>query len=113
LGILKLESRKRELDSVIQAKLERLRRAGVSMETLNLARRKVIDYLRTNTAAPKQLVILYAAAVYEASNDELTGVDGHKYVGYKIAERRLEDLFGITRKTIRSWRKKLTKLKAF
>jgi len=97
-----------KLDTIIQTKLPEMYKAGLSIETINSARNKVMKYLRENSATSRQLVKLFAAAVYDASNEELAGIGGLKRIGEKVSERELEKIFQITRKTIREWRKRLS-----
>ena len=99
----------KKLNPVIQGKLAEIYKAGLSSETINSAINKVLNYLRINPATSKQLISLFAAAIYEASHEELVGVGGFRRVGEKISERQLERIFGVTRKTIRKWRKRLSR----
>jgi len=101
-----IELCKRQLNALIREKLGQMNAAGISIETINSARRKVIDYLE-KPLSHKQLTILLAAAIYEASREELIGFGGVKPVGEQVSERLLEKIFGVTRKTIRKWRKSL------
>jgi len=81
--------------------------SGISTETINSARRKVICYLEGKPVTHRQLTSLLVAAVYETSHEELIGVGGFKRVGEKVSERQLEKIFEVTRKTMRKWRKRL------
>lgn len=101
-----LEDVKERLNSIIQDKLANLYTVGLSIETINSARNKVLNHLRYNCVTSKQLVQLLAAAVYEASHEDLAaGVDSTcKRVGERVSERQLEKIFGVTRKTIRKWK---------
>lgn len=110
--ISKLEVLDNKLNSLIQAKLPEMYRAGLSIETINSARDRAMNYLRMKSVTSKQLVSLFAAAVYDASREELTDVGGLRRVCEKISERQLEKIFGTTRKTIRKWRKHFTKTHA-
>lgn len=105
--ISQLEDRNKRLNSIIQGKLAEMHRAGLSVDTINSARNKVLNYLMNNSATSKQLTSLFAAAIYEASHEELAGVGGFRRIGERISERQLEQIFGVTRKTIRKWRKSL------
>jgi len=96
-----LEGVNKKMNPIIQSKLAEMYGAGLGIETINSARNKVADYLRNNSTTSNQLVSLLTAAIYEASHEELVGVDGLKRVGEKISERELEKVFGVTRKTIR------------
>jgi len=95
-----------DIVDLIREKLGQMNAAGISIETINSARRKVIDYLE-KPLSHKQLTTLLAAAIYEASREELIGFGGVKPVGEQVSERLLEKIFGVTRKTMRKWRKSL------
>ena len=97
----------KKLKITIQDKCAEMRSTGLSVEIINLAREKVLNYLRNNTVTSKQLVKLFAAAIYESSHGEHLCVGRHRRRGEKISERQLEKIFGVTRKTIRKWRKRL------
>lgn len=104
------ENPRSKLDQIIQRKLTEMYQGGLSIETINLARIKMVNYLRKNRAKTltlKQNVSLIAAAIYEASNEKLNGVSRLGRIEEKITERQLERMFGVTRKTIRKWKSKL------
>jgi len=109
--VLQLEDLDKKLSPIIQGKLGEMYRSGLSSETINSARNKVLDFLRNNPVTSKQLASLFAAAIYEAPHEEPIGVGSFKRVGEKISERQLEKIFKVTRKTIRKWRKRLLRRK--
>jgi len=104
---LQLEDLNTKLNNIITPKLAQMYRAGISTGTINSAREKVRGYLWTNSATSKQLVSLLAAAIYETSHEGIYFGGSRRVVGEKISERKLEKIFGVTRKTIRNWRKRL------
>jgi len=104
--VSQLEDLDKKLNPIIQGKLSEMYRAGLSSETINSARNNVLGFLRNNPVTSKQLISLFAAAIYEASHEELIGAGGYRRIGEKISERQLEKIFGLTRKTIRKWRKR-------
>lgn len=104
---LQLSNLTNKLDVLVQSKLGEMYKAGLGIETINSARYKALDYMRKNSVTSKQLVALFAAAIYEASHEELKMVGGLKRIGERISECHLENIFGITRKTIRKWRKRI------
>ena len=91
----------KELNRLIQAKLTELYKAGLSLETLNFAKNKVTNYLKNNKSTPKMMPKLVAAAVYRTANEVTTNKGLWKHQGEGISERQLEEIFGVTRKTIR------------
>jgi len=105
MDALRLSALSRKLDAFVQSKLSEMYKAGLNIETINLARNKAQKFLRKNSASQKQLVALFAAAVYEAAHEELNMIGGQRWIGEKISERQLKNIFGVTRKTIRKWRK--------
>lgn len=97
-----------KLNSIIKEKLAEMYRRGLSIETINIARNKALVYLKNNSVtSSKKLLNLWAAAIYEASREELVSIGGAAWRGEKLSERKTEEIFGITRKTIRKWRKLL------
>jgi hypothetical protein len=104
-----IEKCKEQLQRFIVEKTGEMNAAGISTETINSSRRKVADYLKGKPVTHRQLTSLLAAAIYEASHEELVGVGSFRRVGEKISERQLEKIFGVTRKTIRKWRKRLSR----
>lgn len=86
----------KELNSLIQAKLPELYKAGLSLETINFAKNKVTHYQINNKASAKKMPKLFAAAIYRTANMAVW-----KHQGEGISERQLEEIFGVTRKTIR------------
>jgi transcription elongation factor Elf1 len=99
-----VEKCKKRLNLLVHKKIREMNAAGISTETINSARRKVVDYLEGKPVTHKQLTSLLAAAIYEASHEDLIGVSGFKRIGEKVSHRQLEKIFGVTRKTIRKWR---------
>jgi len=104
---LKQDNLAKKLDVLVQSKLGEMYRAELSIETINSARNKALKYMRKNRVTTKQLVALFAAACYEASHEELKMVGGTSREGEMVSERELEDVFEVTRKTIRKWRKRI------
>ena len=103
-AISALETKNKEMDRLIQEKLPELNKAGLSLETINYARNKVASYLKTKKVPSKSLNKVVAAAFYVTGNSVTTdGGSLWKHQGEGISERQLEEIFGVTRKTIRKW----------
>jgi len=97
------DRRNRELDRLIQKKLPTLYATGLSLTTIDFARRTVIDYSKNHNSSSKSLAKLLAAAIYIKANSTTTNGGLWKHKGEGISERRLEEIFGVSRKTIRKW----------
>jgi hypothetical protein len=98
------EKRNRELTQLFQARLPALSKAGLNLETMNLARNLVAGYLCYRNSSAKGIARLLAAAICVKANGETTfGLWKHR--GEGISEERLEEIFGTNRKTIRKWKK--------
>jgi hypothetical protein len=93
-----------KLDKLLLEKRNEMLKAGLSNETINSARSKALVYLRKNAATKKQLLSLVAAALYVSSHEELICLGGLARVTEKISARRLEEVMGVTSKTIRKWK---------
>lgn len=102
-SILTKDAKNKEQNRLIQAKLPELYKAGLSLETINFAKNRVINHLKNNKPSPKSLPKLVAAAIYVTSNGVTTDKGLWKHQGEGISERQLEEIFGVTRKTIRKW----------
>ena len=90
----------KELNRLIRAKMSALIKAGLSLETINFAKNKVTNYLKNNKSSSKRMPKLVAAAIYRTANGVVK--DGlWKHQGEGISERQLEEILGVTRKTIR------------
>lgn len=104
--IATIESKHKELNSLIQTKLPQLCKAGLSLATINFARNKVTLQLQSKNPAPKSLAKLVAGAVYATANGVTwEGSSLWKHQGEGITEEKLEEIFGVTRKTICKWAK--------
>ena len=105
-AISAIETKNKELDRIIQEKLQELNKAGLSLETINYARNKIASYLKTKKLSSKSLKKVVAATFYVTGNGVTTdGSSLWKHQGEGISERQLEEIFGVTRKTIRKWSK--------
>ena len=102
-----LESKNKELNSLIQTKLAELYKAGLSLVTINLARNEVITYQKYHKDSPKSARALLASAIYVKANS-VTSQGLWKHKGEGVSERQLEEIFRISRKTIRKWAKILS-----
>jgi hypothetical protein len=91
----------KELNCLFQAKLPELYKAGLSLETINFARNKVTNYQKNKKPSVKKIPNLVAAAIYATANGATTDGGLWKRQGEGISERQLEEIFGVTRKTIR------------
>jgi len=98
------EHRTEELNKLVQSKINQLYGIGLSLATVNLARGEIVRYRYTNgKLTTKKLTALLAAAIYAKANTTTTNGSCWKHKGEGISERQLEEIFGITRKTIRKW----------
>ncbi len=89
---------------LIQDKLRDLNAAGISFETIRSTRWRVNYFLeKEGPATNKQLRSIFAAALYLEQQSEQTRYG--KTMGKKVGERRLKEIFNVTRKTIRKWKK--------
>jgi hypothetical protein len=90
-----------KLDSVIIKSLQKLYLANLKIEIINSARNMILTKI-TKSKTEKQLTALFAAAIYltsERNPDRFIGQNG------RLSERQNERIFGVTRKTIRKWKK--------
>ena len=105
-SIAAIESRNKELYRLIQAKLPQLCKVGLSLTTINFARNKVSLRLKSIKPSSKSLAKLVAGAIYTTANGVTTeGSSLWKHPGEGITEEKVEEIFGVTRKTIRKWAK--------
>lgn len=93
------------LNQLVNTKLSALHKAGIGLDTINYARNKVISYLRNENPHEKNLTTLLAAAIYVTANGVTTHSESWQHRGEGISERKLEEIFGVTRKTLRKWAK--------
>jgi hypothetical protein len=101
--IATIETKHKELDSLIQTKLPQLCKAGLSLATVNFARNKVTLHLQKKPTQ-KSLAKLVAGAIYATANGVTwEGSSLWKHQGEGITEEKVEEIFGITRKTVRKW----------
>ncbi|MCW4046663.1 MAG: hypothetical protein NWE99_03750 [Candidatus Bathyarchaeota archaeon] len=98
------EKRNKELIRLFQEKLPILCKAGLSLETLNLARNQAAAYIQQHKTSKKGISKLLAAAIYSKANGEYV-CGSWKHTGEGISEEDLAEIFGVTRKTIRKWKK--------
>jgi hypothetical protein len=96
------EHRTEELNKLIQSKITQLYGVGLSLATVNLARGEIVRYTKGNITT-KKLTALLAAAIYAKANTTTTNGSLWKHKGEGVTERQLEEIFGISRKTIRKW----------
>ncbi|MGA2523708.1 MAG: hypothetical protein ABSF65_06090 [Candidatus Bathyarchaeia archaeon] len=101
-AISKEEHKNRELNKIINAKLPQLYKIGLSLATINLARSTVASEIKDNTTT-KQLTVLIASAIYARANNVNTTGGSWQHKGEGATERQLEEIFGVSRKTIRKW----------
>jgi hypothetical protein len=99
--IAKQSSTLSKLDSVIIKFLQKLYLANLKIEIINSARNTILTQI-TKSKTEKQLTALFAAAIYLTSEKDLD-----RFVGKNgcLSERKTERIFGVTRKTIRKYRK--------
>lgn len=105
-AIVAMDAKNREMDRLIQSKLPELSKAGLSLATVNFARNKVANRLTSKRLSPKSLTKLVAAAIYVTANSVTPhGSSLWKHQGEGITEEKTEEIFGVTRKTIRKMEK--------
>ena len=102
--VKELYQRNHEINELIQNKLPELYKAGLSLETINFARSETIRRINQAKTRKKRTALL-ASTIYVKANGIATDGGLWKHKGEGITERQLEDIFGVTRKTIRNWAK--------
>ena len=104
-GVKEQEVRTEELNKLVQSKITQLYGVGLSLATVNLARSEVVRYTlyTKDKITTKKLTTLLAAAIYAKANTTTTNGSLWKHKGEGVNERQLEEIFGISRKTIRKW----------
>jgi hypothetical protein len=101
-----VENKNKELDLLILEKKPQLCKAGLSPLTICYARNKVAAHLTSGKPTPKGLAKLAAGAIYATANGvSMKESSILKHQGEGITEEKLEEIFGVTRKTIRKWAK--------
>ncbi len=101
-----IENKNKEVDRLIFEKRPQLCEAGLTPLTINCARNKVTQHFGSDKPTPKGLAKLVAGAIYVTANAvsiKESSILRHQVEG--ITEEKLEEIFGITRKTIRKWAK--------
>jgi hypothetical protein len=106
-AISQQEDKTKELNKLIEYKLPELYRIGLSLATINLARSIVAREINAGSTT-KHLTTLLAAAIYAKANGVTTSGSLWQHKGEGITERQLEEIFGVSRKTIRKWAEKFT-----
>lgn len=96
------ETKSRELNRLVEAKMADLYKANLSLATINLAKNQAYNHIKPDTS-PKKISAVLAAAIYVKANNVTTNGGLWKHQGEGITERQLESIFGVTRKTIRKW----------
>lgn len=107
-GINDQKKKTEELNQLIQNKLPELYKIGLSLATINLARSRVALEIRFAEITTKHLTTLFAAAIYAKANGVSTSGCMWKHKGEGASERQLEEIFGVSRKTIRKWSEKFS-----
>jgi len=102
------ENRTEELNKLVQAKINQLYGVGLSLATVNLARAEIVRFTKGKITT-KRLTTLLAAAIYVKANTTTTMGSCWKHKGEGVTERQLEEIFDISRKTIRNWAGKLSR----
>jgi hypothetical protein len=97
-----------ELNQLIQNKLPELYKIGLSLATVNLARSRVALEIRFTETTTKHITALFAAAIYAKANGVTTSGSMWQHKGEGASERQLEEIFGVSRKTIRKWVEKFS-----
>lgn len=94
------ETKSRELNRLVEAKMADLYKANLSLTTINLAKNLAMRRIQAETS-PTKIKTLFAAAIYAKANTVSTDGGLWKHKGEGITERQVEEIFGVTRKTIR------------
>lgn len=94
-----IEQRTHEINQVIQNKMPDLYKAGLSLATINFARSEAIRRINRAKTTKKRITLLSAIIYLKANGITADGLWEHK--GEGISERQLENIFGVSRKTIR------------
>ena len=101
-GLANQQKKTEELNELIKRKLPELYKIGLSLATVNLDRSRVIWVIKSNTTQ-KHVTTLLAAAIYAKANGVTTNGSMWQHKGEGASERQLEEIFGISRKTIRKY----------
>jgi hypothetical protein len=101
-AISQKEENSRQLNKLVEDKLPELYKIGLSLATINLARSRVAGRTESKISTRK-LTVKLAAAIYAKANNVTTIGSLWKHNGEGVTERELEEIFGISRKTIRKW----------
>jgi hypothetical protein len=104
-AVLIQDKKNKELNNLINTKSADLYKIGLSLTTINFARNEVNRYIQSDTS-PTKVKILFASALYVKANSVSTDGGLWKHKGEGISERQLEEIFGVSRKTIRKWAEK-------
>ena len=100
------EAKNKELDLLIKEKLPQLYKAGLSLATINFAKNRVPSHLKGKKLTRKSAAKLLAGAIYATANSTTTeGSSLWKHKGEGITEEKLAEIFQVTRKTIRRWKR--------
>ena len=103
-----VEDKNKELDLLIKEKLPQLYKAGLSLATINFAKNRVPSHLKGKKLTRKTAAKLLAGAIYVTANGTFTeGSSLWKNQGEGITEEKLAGIFGVTRKTVRKWARKM------
>jgi len=103
-----IEKCKKQLRLLIYDENQEMKTAGLSYKTIGSARRKVYSFLESEgPLTNKQLKSIFPAALLLVQNSD--PINFGRILGKKVTERQLEGIFGVTRKTIRKWRKRLSR----
>jgi hypothetical protein len=101
-----MENRNKELDILIKEKLPQLYEVGLSIATINFAKNRVPHHLKDKKLTRKGAAKLLAGAIYATANDTIMeGSSLWKHQGEGITEEKVAEIFGLTRKTVRKWKK--------
>ena len=98
-GVTEKEAQNKELNRLIESKLVELYKIGLSITTINLARRAVLGRIRIGTT-PKQIRVMLAGAIYVKANSLTKDRNLWEHKGEGVSVRQLESIFSVTRKTI-------------
>lgn len=95
---------KKRLDFLIYEKKDQMKEAGISPETISEVCLKIQRFIEENgPVTERKLNTLLATAL--SLIQKLDQIYYKKYLGKRLADSQLEEIFGVTRKTIRKWRK--------
>lgn len=101
-----IEKCKKQLDNLIRSKSDEIGNTGISSETIKLVRRRIREFLEERGhVTRKQLNSIFAATLSLIQRTDQ--IRYKRSLEKRVTDVQLENIFNVTRKTIREWRKTL------